>query len=85
MCKADVALLTFSWDKDDRAPKPNFVVEHECANWEKVDHWAKEHAFDIFDETTLVHPTLGKWTLIYSNCYRANHCFYRPIIPRGRI
>ncbi|KAK9855510.1 uncharacterized protein MYU51_001997 [Penicillium brevicompactum] len=59
MCKADVALLTFSWDKDDRAPKPNFVVEHECANWEKVDHWAKEHAFDIFDETTLVHPTLG--------------------------
>ncbi|RAH40200.1 oxidase ustYa family protein [Aspergillus brunneoviolaceus CBS 621.78] len=59
MCKADVALLTFTWDPNDRAPKPNFVVDHECANWDMVDNWAKEHAFDIFDETTLVHPTLG--------------------------
>ncbi|PYI09312.1 hypothetical protein BO78DRAFT_405066 [Aspergillus sclerotiicarbonarius CBS 121057] len=59
MCKADVALLTFSWDPDDRAPKPNFVVEHECANWDKVDKWAEDHKFDIFDETTLIHPTLG--------------------------
>ncbi|PYH44198.1 oxidase ustYa family protein [Aspergillus saccharolyticus JOP 1030-1] len=59
MCKADVALLTFTWDPNDRAPKPNFVVEHECANWEMMDNWAEEHAFDIFDETTLVHPTLG--------------------------
>ncbi|PWY68020.1 hypothetical protein BO94DRAFT_478610 [Aspergillus sclerotioniger CBS 115572] len=59
MCKADVALLTFSWDPDDRAPKPNFVVEHECANWDKMDKWAEEHKFDIFDETTLIHPTLG--------------------------
>ncbi|OJJ67982.1 hypothetical protein ASPBRDRAFT_660526 [Aspergillus brasiliensis CBS 101740] len=59
MCKADIALLTFTWDPSDRAPKPNFVVEHECANWEKVDKWAEEHRFDIFDETTLVHPTLG--------------------------
>lgn len=60
MCKADVALLTFTWDPNDRAPKPNFVVDHECANWDMVDNWAKEHAFDIFDETTLVHPTLGE-------------------------
>lgn len=59
MCKADVALLTFTWDPEDRAPKPNFVVEHECANWDKVDQWAEEHRFDIFDETTLIHPTLG--------------------------
>ncbi|GLB00649.1 hypothetical protein AtubIFM57143_009701 [Aspergillus tubingensis] len=59
MCKADVSLLTFTWDPTDRAPKPNFVVEHECANWDKVDKWAEEHRFDIFDETTLIHPTLG--------------------------
>ncbi|GKZ68965.1 hypothetical protein AnigIFM60653_011613 [Aspergillus niger] len=59
MCKADIALLTFTWDPTDRAPKPNFVVEHECANWDKVDKWAEEHRFDIFDETTLIHPTLG--------------------------
>ncbi|PYH68546.1 oxidase ustYa family protein [Aspergillus vadensis CBS 113365] len=59
MCKADISLLTFTWDSTDRAPKPNFVIEHECANWDKVDKWAEEHRFDIFDETTLVHPTLG--------------------------
>ncbi|KAE8149799.1 hypothetical protein BDV25DRAFT_172657 [Aspergillus avenaceus] len=59
MCKADVALLTFTWDPTDRAPKPDFNVEHECANWDRIDTWAKEHRFDIFDETTLVHPTLG--------------------------
>ncbi|BCS12323.1 hypothetical protein ALUC_50369A [Aspergillus luchuensis] len=59
MCKADVSLLTFTWDPTDRAPKPNFVIEHECANWDKVDKWAEEHRFDIFDENTLVHPTLG--------------------------
>ncbi|GLA24466.1 hypothetical protein AnigIFM63326_000513 [Aspergillus niger] len=59
MCKADIALLTFTWDPTDRAPKPNFVVEHECANWDKVDKWAEEHRFDIFDETALIHPTLG--------------------------
>ena len=59
MCKADVALLTFDWVDNDRAPKPNFDIQHECKNWESIDAWAKEHAFDIFDETMLVHPTLG--------------------------
>ncbi|KAL9126805.1 MAG: hypothetical protein Q9217_004200 [Psora testacea] len=59
MCKADVSLLTFDWVDNDRAPKPNFAIEHECHNWDRIEEWAKEHAFDIFDETTLVHPTLG--------------------------
>ncbi|KAL8811106.1 MAG: hypothetical protein Q9223_007600 [Gallowayella weberi] len=59
VCKADVSLLTFDWVAEDRAPKPNFDAEHECMNWESIDGWAKDHAFDIFDETTLVHPTLG--------------------------
>ncbi|QKX64647.1 uncharacterized protein TRUGW13939_11823 [Talaromyces rugulosus] len=59
MCKGDVSLVTFSWVDNDRAPKPNFEVEHECVNWEKMDNWAKDHRFDIFDEKTLVHPSLG--------------------------
>lgn len=61
MCKGDVSLVTFDWVDEDRAPKPNFEIQHECRNWERIDMWAKEHAFDIFDETTLVHPTLGMW------------------------
>ena len=61
MCKADVSLLTFDWVDNDRAPKPDFVIEHDCYNWERVEAWAKEHAFDIFDETMLVHPTLGSF------------------------
>jgi len=59
MCKGDVSLLTFSWVSDDRAPEPNFEIEHECVNWVKLDNWAKEHSFDLFDEKLLVHPTLG--------------------------
>ncbi|KAF4634625.1 hypothetical protein G7Y89_g3475 [Cudoniella acicularis] len=59
MCKGDVTLLTFSWDPKDRAPKPNFELEHQCVDWEKLDDWAKTQRFDIFDETTLQHPTLG--------------------------
>lgn len=59
MCKADVSLLTFDWVSNDRAPKPNFDIEHECKNWESIDAWAEDHAFNIFDETILVHPTLG--------------------------
>ncbi|KAH8690237.1 hypothetical protein BGW36DRAFT_433189 [Talaromyces proteolyticus] len=59
MCKGDVSLVTFSWVPNDRAPKPNFEVEHECVNWQRLDNWAKEHRFDIFDERTLVHPELG--------------------------
>jgi hypothetical protein len=59
MCKGDVSLLTFSWVSDDRAPEPNFEIEHECVNWGKLDNWAKEHSFDLFDEKLLVHPTLG--------------------------
>lgn len=61
MCKGDVSLVTFDWVDEDRAPKPNFEIQHECRNWEKIDKWTTEHAFDIFDETTLVHPTLGMW------------------------
>lgn len=68
MCKGDVSLVTFSWVDNDRAPKPNFEVEHECVNWERMDNWAKEHRFDIFDETTLVHPTLGMFHIyIFEN------------------
>ncbi|KAF6234052.1 hypothetical protein HO173_007882 [Letharia columbiana] len=59
MCKADVSLLTFDWVSNDRAPKPNFDIQHECKNWESIDAWAEDHAFNIFDETILVHPTLG--------------------------
>ncbi|KAL9040363.1 MAG: hypothetical protein Q9214_004513 [Letrouitia sp. 1 TL-2023] len=59
MCQADVSLLTFDWVDNDRAPKPNFAIEHECHNWDRIEEWAKEHAFDIFDETTLMHPKLG--------------------------
>jgi hypothetical protein len=67
MCKGDVSLVTFSWVDNDRAPKPNFEVEHECVNWEKMDNWAKDHRFDIFDEKTLVHPSLGTLYSLYLN------------------
>ena len=51
--------MTFDWVQNDRAPKPDIDIEHECKKWESIDAWAKDHVFDIFDETILVHATLG--------------------------
>ncbi len=59
MCKGDVSLLTFEWMPKERAPKPNFDIEHDCVNWDTLDNWAESQRFDIFDEKSLVHPDLG--------------------------
>jgi len=37
----------------------NFKIEHECYNWDFVNEWAKERSFDLYDNVTLLHPTLG--------------------------
>ena len=76
MCKADVSLLTFDWVPNDRAPRPDFDVEHECKNWDRIDAWAQEHRFDIFDERTLVHPTLGMLGKNSTSCPHSRRCIY---------
>ncbi|KAH7412777.1 hypothetical protein BKA64DRAFT_637469 [Cadophora sp. MPI-SDFR-AT-0126] len=60
MCKADTALMTYEWLPDFPGPWPNFGIQHECVNWEKIDNWSKERSIDIFDPKYLHHPKIGK-------------------------
>lgn len=60
MCHADIALVTFDWIDGYRKPFPNFNIEHECRSFDAVNSWAREHAYDIFDGKSLIHPQLGR-------------------------
>jgi len=59
MCHADLTVVTYDWIPNYRKPWPNFAVEHECVNWERLAEWAREHSFDGDDQKSLVHPDLG--------------------------
>jgi hypothetical protein len=59
MCKADVSLQTYDWLDNTPRPFANFKIEHECYNWDVVNEWAKKRSFDLYDNVTLIHPTLG--------------------------
>ena len=43
MCHADIEMVTFDWVESQPFPFPNFVVNRECRNWDKVLQWAKDH------------------------------------------
>ncbi|ETS85843.1 hypothetical protein PFICI_03868 [Pestalotiopsis fici W106-1] len=60
MCKADISLGSYDWVDNNRRPLTNFRSEHSCYNWDKVNNWARDRHFDIYDNVTLVHPFLGK-------------------------
>ncbi|KAG4422698.1 hypothetical protein IFR04_004176 [Cadophora malorum] len=59
MYKADTALMTYEWLPDFPGPWPNFGIQHECVNWEKIDNWSKKRSIDIFEPKYLHHPKLG--------------------------
>ncbi|XMA20260.1 hypothetical protein WAI453_013051 [Rhynchosporium graminicola] len=59
MCKADTAMMTYEWLPDFPGPWPNFGIQHECVNWEKIDHWSRERSIDIFDPKFFRHPKFG--------------------------
>ncbi|RDA84055.1 hypothetical protein CP532_0777 [Ophiocordyceps camponoti-leonardi (nom. inval.)] len=59
MCHADLSVVTFDWLPGRRKPWPDFKIEQTCVDWERLDRWAAERSFSIFDQKTLVHPQLG--------------------------
>ncbi|KAI9733818.1 MAG: hypothetical protein M1818_007085 [Claussenomyces sp. TS43310] len=59
MCNPDLSVLTFNWLPDIQGPWPEFESEHQCANWEKIDAWAGQRAFNMSEPNLLVHPTFG--------------------------
>lgn len=67
MCKPDISLVTFRWinnttqhpDEPAAFYPTNFDVSpHECMNWEAVNDWAEQRAFNLYDVDLLDRPML---------------------------
>ncbi|KAM3087045.1 hypothetical protein ACMFMF_000978 [Clarireedia jacksonii] len=59
MCKPDISLITYRWVNgtrgnekigESKAPLPSNkdLSDHECVNWERINSWAEDRAFDLF-------------------------------------
>jgi hypothetical protein len=59
MCKADNSLITYDWLPNFPHPWARWEIEKECVDWEKLDSWAAQRSFSVFDQKSLVHPELG--------------------------
>jgi hypothetical protein len=65
MCKPDISLVTFRWI-NDTAQHPdassayyptNFDSSlHECMDWDLLDKWTGDRAFDLYDVDSLDRP-----------------------------
>ncbi|OAA52902.1 hypothetical protein ISF_09180 [Cordyceps fumosorosea ARSEF 2679] len=64
MCQPDLSLVTFRWinntaqhaDKSGFWPTNFDVDAHRCANWEALDSWAGQRAFNLFEVEKLDRP-----------------------------
>jgi len=62
MCHGDIAIGTYSWKMDHPIPWPNFHIEHECRNWDRILEWAEKHHVPSLKGEILMHPIYGKST-----------------------
>ncbi|KXX81068.1 hypothetical protein MMYC01_202789 [Madurella mycetomatis] len=49
-CDRDTTLVTYNWVKGKRAPVANFNVARQCALWDDMDQWAKDHEVAVMPE-----------------------------------
>jgi len=67
MCKPDISLVTFHWinqtaqheDPSAQYPTNSDRSLHECTNWDILDNWARDRAFDLYNTGLLQKPELG--------------------------
>ena len=53
-------MYRYAWnDETSRPGLSHKDIPHVCANWKKLDHWAKAHSFSVYQEGLLVHPKYG--------------------------
>lgn len=46
MCAADTSLITYNWLKNHYYPHPNFNVEHQCRDYDRLLQVAAERKID---------------------------------------
>ena len=54
MCRGDIALTTFFYRRGAQVTA-NLLAEHECINWNKLEHWSAARRIDL-KETVLAPP-----------------------------
>ncbi|KAF2471229.1 uncharacterized protein BDR25DRAFT_325024 [Lindgomyces ingoldianus] len=59
MCDADANLITYNWLKGHYIPHPNFNVQHQCRDYDRLLEVAAEHRIDgsIFPSGWILRPT----------------------------
>ena len=59
MCDADANLITYNWIKNHYAPHPNFNVQHQCRDYNRLLEVAAEHKLDgsMFSHGWILRPT----------------------------
>ncbi|MCJ1360357.1 MAG: hypothetical protein MMC33_010362 [Icmadophila ericetorum] len=60
MCRANTAIVTYSWIKESRVPKTNFHGYSQCMDWDKFEAWADEYTINILEPGELNHPIYGQ-------------------------
>ncbi|KAI0016888.1 hypothetical protein F4780DRAFT_757603 [Xylariomycetidae sp. FL0641] len=58
ICHGDVGMVIYSWTPDSIKPGANGTA-HQCVDWPKIDHWARDRALDMYSPGLLVHPKFG--------------------------
>jgi len=43
-------------------PQSNWSTPHTCADWSRIDGWARDNWVDVRAEGMMVHPDFGKRT-----------------------
>lgn len=86
MCRADTAIMTFSYQPQQPIAWPDFNMQHECRNWDAVNAWAGS-AGRVLDQSDpdrfhemVKNPDYGKfpnlrrlcrlWRLLNAACFR---------------
>ena len=59
MCHADISLFTLQWSEGSLRPRADFSQEHQCANFDRINDWARERRVDASKPGILTHPVLG--------------------------
>ncbi|KAK4863215.1 hypothetical protein LT330_001993 [Penicillium expansum] len=67
MCRANTAIVTYSWIKESRIPKTDFHAYSQCVDWDKFESWADNHTVNILEPGELNHPIYGQ---TYPNKHR---------------
>ncbi|KZZ91057.1 hypothetical protein AAL_06798 [Moelleriella libera RCEF 2490] len=59
VCHADIAIVTYDWVKHRFLPFPNFVVDHECKNWDRIMAWAEANKAPSPQGDAVLTPSLN--------------------------